>query len=406
MSHDTIDAAVDELRDALIGLSHQIHALAEPGFEETRSAEAVRSLLSALGHDARVGGYGLSTSLEARAGSGAPTIALMAEYDALPGIGHACGHNVIAASAVGAFLATARSLQESGAPGTIVLLGTPAEENGTGKEVMARHGAFEGIDAALMIHPTGGDDLPSGRSLGLREVEIVFQGRASHASAAPQFGINALDAAVAAYQGIATLRQSLLVGDQVHGIITDGGERPNVIPERAALHFYVRSPSSAQLLDISRRIEEIAYGAARMIGATVELVWDRYPACLPMQSNEPLSDRFTQWMETIGRSTPVPHSIERGLGSTDAGNVSVRIPTIHPMISIAPAGIVPHTERFAHEAVSEAADRAIVESARGLAHTALDYLTSATLRAAAAEAFERERNPAVNVLLAGSEQHV
>lgn len=390
-----ITHAVSTQGAALVELSHRIHALAELGFEEHRTAALIKEFLTTRGFECELGVGGLDTALRARVGTTGPTVAFLAEYDALPGIGHACGHNVIAASAIGAFLALAAVRT----PGRIILLGTPAEENGTGKEIMARAGVFDTVDAAFMVHPGGGYDTVHGRSLGLREVEIVFHGVASHASAAPEKGRNALDAAVATYQGISALRQEILAEDRVHGIITDGGARPNVIPERAALHYYVRSASATQLLHLSDRVENIARGAAQMTGTEVEFVWDRNPACVPLQHNEPLDTVFERAMQALGRplhTTTEQHSF----GSTDAGNISVRIPTIHPLVAIAPDDVVPHTAPFAAAACSARADETILAAATALAHTAAGYLTDPELRHAAQRAWDESYEPAVERLLA------
>ncbi len=215
-----------------------------------------------------------------------PTVALLAELDALPGLGHGCGHNLVCAAAVGAFLLASRELAAPGAPpGRVLLLTTPAEENGTGKELLVRAGVFDEVDAALMVHPYGGPSLESGAFAGLREVRITFLGRAAHASSAPAAGRNALDAAVAAYQGVAALRQQLAPGDQVHGVLTDGGTSPHVIPDRAELHYYVRSATWAGLGSVSRRLEQISRGAALVTDTTATLAWDDSPACLPLRSN-------------------------------------------------------------------------------------------------------------------------
>ncbi|TDT31071.1 M20 family metallopeptidase [Naumannella halotolerans] len=396
--HRQLDAMIESLGGELIGLSTRIHDLAETGFEEQRSAAGVAELLHRHGLSVEIGVHGLPTAVESRVGVGGPRVALMAEYDALPGIGHACGHNVIAACSIGAYLAPASVLQAGGPVGTAVLLGTPAEENGTGKEIMAREGAFDGIDAAFMIHPTGGLDTVGGSSLGLREVELVFTGRASHAAAAPEQGLNALDAAVATYQGINALRPGLQATDRVHGIITEGGLRPNIIPERAALHYYVRSAGVQQLLSISKKLEAVARGAVIMTGTEVEVIWDRNPACVPMQPNDALNGRFTDWLSELGRQVGErpPGS---PMGSTDAGNVSVRIPTIHPMLAIADAEVSPHTAEFAVAARTPRAERTVLDGGRALAHIALDYLLDPDLRTAAAVDFDQARTPEVEELI-------
>ncbi|WGD37438.1 M20 family metallopeptidase [Lysinibacter sp. HNR] len=387
MSH-TVEEAVEEQRAALLQLSHSIHAEPEIGFEEHRAVRRVADYLAQHGIDSTIGGYGLATSLEARVGEGGPVVAFLAEYDALPDIGHACGHNVICAASVGAFVALASRIREIG--GTAVLLGTPAEENGTGKEIMARAGAFNGVDAALMIHPHGGPDITETAFLGLREVEVTFRGRSAHASAVPHLALNALDGVVAAYQGVAALRQHILPSDRVHGIITHGGESPNVIPAHASAHFYVRSASLERLADISRRVQQIVDGAAAMSNTAAEVRWDANPPCVPVRFNRALGERFISHLGARGRTVHRDDPREdASTGSTDLGNVSVRVPSIHPMVGIATgAGI--HTQDFANKAVSAEADRAVIDSAITLAHTAEEYLVSEELRVQVRAEFEAD----------------
>ncbi|MCX5534532.1 M20 family metallopeptidase [Streptomyces sp. NBC_00006] len=382
-----IDAEVEDLGAELLGLGHALHADPEPGFEEHRAVARVADLLRAHGVTAQVGAHGLPTALRASAGSGdGPTVAVLAEYDALPGIGHGCGHHIICAAAVGAFLALVPVLERTG--GTAVLLGTPAEENGTGKELLARAGAFDGIDAAVMIHPSSGPDLSDAPFLGLREVVVEYTGLAAHASAAPFMGRNALDAVVAAYQGVAALRQHILPDDRVHGVITDGGSRPNVVPERAAAHFYLRAATVESLAELSDRVQRIFEGAAAMTGTTVTTRWDDCPPCVPVRHNDVLAARFAQHLTSRGRTVlPGSAAPDSARGSTDLGNVSVRIPAIHPMLSVAPAGTALHTADFAACARGAEADRAVLDGAAALARTAADHLADASLRAAVEREF-------------------
>ncbi|MGD6750921.1 M20 family metallopeptidase [Streptomyces sp. BH105] len=385
--HARIDAAVEDLGGELLGLAHALHADPEPGFEEHRAVARVADLLRAHGVTARTGAHGLPTALRASAGpGGGPTVAVLAEYDALPGIGHGCGHHIICAAAVGAFLALVPVLERTG--GTAVLLGTPAEENGTGKELLARAGAFDGIDAAVMIHPSSGPDLSDAPFLGLREVVVEYTGLAAHASAAPFMGRNALDAVVAAYQGVAALRQHILPDDRVHGVITDGGSRPNVVPEHAAAHFYLRAATVEGLAELSDRVQRIFEGAAAMTGTAVTTRWDDCPPCVPVRHNGVLAARFAQHLTGRGRTVlPGSAAPDSALGSTDLGNVSVRLPAIHPMLSVAPAGTALHTADFAACARSAEADRAVLDGAAALARTAADHLSDGALRAAVEREF-------------------
>lgn len=381
-------AAVDEASAELFALSSALYADPELGFEEHRSVARVAELLRARGFAPEVGVHGLETALRCTVGNGSgPTIAVISEYDALPGIGHGCGHNVICAAGVGAFLGAAAVVDQLG--GTVVLLGTPAEENGSGKEIMAQHGAFDGIDAAMMVHPLTGPSRLAFSFLGLREVRAVFHGRTAHASATPQLGINALDAAVLAYTGVSAMRQQLPVTDRVHGIITDGGERPNVIPERAELHYYVRSPSTQSLVELSAKLQAIFEGAAVATGCQVELFWDDCPPCLPMRSNGVLETQFATHFTSTGEQ--IYGHVDTGQeasGSTDMGNVSERLPAIHPMIGIAPIELAPHTTEFADYADTDRSREAIRHGAFAMAATVADLLADPALLAGVRAAFE------------------
>jgi amidohydrolase len=383
---ERITAAVEGLRDQLVGLSHDIHAHPELGYEEHEAVRAIATLLGKHGHDAEVGAYGVPTALRARAGSGRPCVAILAEYDALPEIGHACGHNVIAATAVGAFLALAEVVDELG--GSVELIGTPAEEGGGGKELIARAGGFAEVDAALMAHPFGADAAEH-PWLGVRQIEAVFHGMAAHASAMPFLGRNALDAVVTAYQSFAQMRQHMLPTDRIHGIITDGGQKPNVVPERAAAHFFLRSAEPETLRVLSERAREICEAAALATGTRAELRWDPCPVYLPVRNNHALAARYAVNLAPRGRKV-LPLGVLPGeiSGSTDMGNVSVRVPGIHPLLSIAPPFVTIHTPLFAEHAVSQAADIGCVDGAIGLALTGADFFTDAALRADAQAEFD------------------
>jgi len=371
---DEVCAAVDEEAAVLAELAARIHAAPELKFEEHRASAWLADFLEARGFAVERGAYGLPTAFAARIGSGEPRVAVLCEYDALPGVGHACGHNLIAAAGAGAGAALARVVGRSG--GTVVVLGTPGEEGGGGKVMMARAGAFEGVDAAMMVHPAG-DDLTSMRTLAVTEIEVVFHGRAAHASAAPQEGINALDALVLAYQAIAQLRQHIRSSERVHGIITDGGQAPNVVPERAAGLFYVRAATLAALAPLRERVLACFEAGARAAGASFEVrtIGEDYA---DMRDNPPLVEAWAENMSQLGRS--VRHAPGRVTGSTDMGNVSHLVPSIHPMIAVAPPQVPLHSAEFAAWTNSAAAQRAILDGARALAMTALDVLTRPELR--------------------------
>lgn len=398
----SINREVELLAPALRELSHAVHDHPELGFEEHQAARLVTDFLRRQGIATETGLFGLPTSLRAKAGDGGPRVALLAEYDALPGIGHGCGHNVICATAVGAMVAVGRHIEHLG--GEVVLLGTPAEENGTGKELIARAGGFDDVDAVLMLHPYAGYDLADFPCLGLRQVDVAYHGRPAHASGAPFLGRNALDAVVVAYQGVAALRQHILPTDRIHGVITSGGDRPNIVPSHTMASFYVRSADLDTLLELSRRMDEIFAGAASMTGTTVEIRWDEFPPCLPVRSNDALAARYAQHLKGRGRRVLPTATLPRiSSGSTDLGNVSLRVPSIHPMLSIAPAEIALHTAEFAASARSPEADAALVDGAVGLALTAADFLGDAAFREAVREDFNRAGGALdVEQLLTGS----
>jgi amidohydrolase len=376
------------VREQLLELSHDLHAHPELGHEEHRSVRAVADLLARHGIEAEVGVHGLETALRASTGTGGPTVAVLAEYDALPGIGHGCGHNVICSSAVGAFLGLHAVLAGGDVAGTAVLLGTPAEEGGGGKEVMARDGAFDDVDAVVMLHPFSYDAAVQ-PFLGRRQLRVTYTGIAAHASAQPFMGRNALDAVVAGYQGIALLRQHIPDTDRVHGVITDGGQLPNVVPERAGALYYVRSATPETLTDLSARVEAVLTAAATMTGCGYELEWDGMPAYLPIRANLELAARWTRHQARRGRTALPPGVTPASLaGSTDLGNVSVRTPSIHPMIAIAGPDTSMHTTEFAVAAASAAGDAAVLDGAVGLALTALDVLADPAVLAAARAEFE------------------
>ena len=383
---------------AALGLARAIHGYAEEAFREVRSVSAIAELLRAQGALAVVGTHGLATSLRAGltadgpdegAAADGPTIAILAEYDALPGVGHACGHHLIAAAATSAFLALHHAVA-SGLrfEGRVLLLGTPAEEGSSGKEILARAGFFDGVDAAIMVHPFGYDvvDHPF---LGRRQLRVTYHGVAAHASASPFMGRNALDAVALNYQAVGLMRQHIPPSDRVHGVIREGGERPSVVPERAAVEYYVRSASPATLKDLSRRLEDVAHGVALATGTTAELDWDAAPFTLPVRTNGPLAARWATHQAAQGRTALAGGVVPEILAaSTDFGNVSVRLPGIHPMIAVSDPDVALHTREFAEIAAGPRGDAAVVDGGLGLALTALDWLADPELRAAVLDDFE------------------
>lgn len=377
--------SVSDARADLVDLSRHLHANPEVAYEEHESVAAVTELLQRHGHRAQQPYGDLPTAFRVDAGSGGPRVAVLAEYDALPGVGHACGHNVICSAAVGAFLALADQLEKL--QGSVALIGTPAEEGGAGKERLWDAGGFDDIDAVVMLHPFS-YDVAAHPFLGRRMVDVTYRGVAAHASAMPFMGRNALDAAVAAYTSVAALRQHLPSSDRVHGVITNGGQRPNVVPEEASLQFYVRSQANSTMQDLCQRLESIFEAAASATGTTVEVAWDGVAAYLPIRHNRTLAARWAKHQAARERKV-LPDGVvpETLTGSTDLGNLSTRMPAIHPMLAIAPGNVALHTADFATWADSERAEAGVVDGAFGLAAVTADYLYDARLRRAVHEEF-------------------
>ena len=378
---------IDALADELIAVSRAIHANPELAFQERFACELLCRTLT--DHDLPVasGVYTLETAFESTfSGSAGPTVALLAEYDALPGIGHACGHNLIATAALGATLALLAVRERL--PGTVKLLGTPAEEKGGGKALMARAGAFEGIDAALMIHPAG-VNLTTMPCICVSEVEVVYHGRAAHASAMPHKGVNALDGLLLAYQAISNLRQHIRDQERIHGIVTDGGQAPNIVPARAAGEFYVRAMNERDLAALKPRVQACFEAGARASGCEVEIRWADVDY-LDLNTNWPLAESFRRHGEALGREFLAPEKLG-GAGSTDMGNVSYLVPSIHPMLACAPPNVVIHNPEFAGYAGSESGDLAALDGAKCLALTAAEFLLDGKLQHDARKAFQISR---------------
>jgi amidohydrolase len=363
---------IDSRREKLLDISHALHANPELAFKEHAACNLLVDTLRKEGIEVATPSGGLDTAFEANFGaSSGPCVALLAEYDALPEIGHACGHNLIATSAVGAGLALA-SLADR-LPGQVRVLGTPAEEGGGGKAIMMKAGVFKGVDAALMIHPAG-FNLGAMPCICKTDVEVTYRGRASHASAAPERGINALDALILGYQSIAALRQHIRSDERIHGIITNGGQAANIVPEVAAATFFVRSPYQKGLERLRKRVESCLLAGAQATGAEVELEWSEVDY-LDLRSNSPLEQAFQANAEALGREFVPPDAMRPMMaGSTDMGNVSHEFPAIHPMLAAAPMNVSIHNREFADYAGGEMGDLAALDGAKSLAMTTLDYL--------------------------------
>lgn len=384
---DQINQEVDSIADELIAASHAIHANPELAFQEFFACETLTGLLEKHDFAVETGVFTLETAFEAKlTGTEAgPTAAILAEYDALPGIGHACGHNIIATTALGAAMALRPLMAQL--PGQVRLIGTPAEEKGGGKELMARAGAFEGVDAAMMIHPAG-VNLASMPCICVAEVEVIYHGKSSHASAMPHKGINALDGLLLAYQAISNLRQHIRPTERIHGIITEGGAAPNIVPDKTAGQFYVRAANEEDLSKLKPRVQACFEAGAQGSGCEVEVNWAGVDY-LDLNTNWPLADQFQMHAESLGREfVPYEQALGFGAGSTDMGNVSHRTPSIHPMLAVAPPGVVIHNPEFAKWAGSSEGDKAVIDGAKALALTAADYLLSPALQRQAKQAYD------------------
>lgn len=378
-------ARVEAERSDLVALSARIHAHPELCFQEQHAADWLCEYLERRGLTVERGAYGLATAFAARAGTGAPRVAVLCEYDALPGIGHACGHNVIAAAGAGAGVALASVIAETG--GSVIVLGTPAEEGGGGKVLMGREGAFADLDAAMMIHPAS-LELIGMNVLAISAVEVEYRGRAAHAAAAPHAGINALDGLVTAYQAIAQLRQHIRPSERVHGIITDGGQKPNIVPERAAGLFYVRAANERRLARLKERVHACFQAGALASGAELH-VRPEGEDYSDMWTNAALAAAYEANLAALGRH--VEHAPPEHIsGSTDMGNVSKLVPSIHPMVAIAPPHVALHTPEFATWAASESGQQGVIDGAKALALTGIDVLCSSDLRTAMRAAFAAE----------------
>lgn len=391
-----LEGAVDKLSEEIVGVSHDIHDHPEVAFEEHHAVEVLVRHLKEHGVSAEVGAFGVGTAFRAEFGSGdGPTIGIISEYDALPGIGHGCGHNVMAAAGLGAVLAL-KVLQDTNPaalPGRVVYFGAPAEEGHSGKEYMARGGAFApgSLDACIMVHSFGGYDVANQVWLGRRVLTVDFKGIPAHASSAPFMGRNALDAAALVYQGVGLLRQEMAPVDRIHAIITKGGTRQSIITEDAQMKFYVRAKFPGMLKDLSRRLENIIKGAALMTDTGVSIHWDEHPATLPVRSNTALEGRYVEAERRRGRD-PLPLGVVSEIlaASTDFGNVSYRVPGIHPLIRVAGPDAELHTRAMTEAGDKPEADRGAIDAAYGLAQTALDVMWDKDLLAAVHREFEED----------------
>jgi len=373
---------VDRRADLLLDTSHRIHEHPELGYEEVFAHDLLTTVLTDEGLAVEPHAYGLDTAFAARAGTRGPTIAVCCEYDALPGMGHACGHNIIAAAGLGAGLAAAALADQLG--GRVVVLGTPAEEGGGGKVQMIDRGAFADVDAAIMVHPAGGD-LTAMNVIAIQQIIVTYHGQAAHAAAFPYKGRNALDAAVLGYMNIAALRQHIRPEERLHGIFTEAGDKPNIVPSRATTHWYVRAGTRRRLEPLKERVFACLQAGADAAGCTMEFEWQE-PVYADMRDNAAIVDLYAVNAGQLGRPPSRPDNNFSVVGSTDMGNVSYEVPSIHPMIKVSPAHVSIHTPEFAGYARGPDGDAAVLDGAKSLAMTIADlWLRPDALEAATTE---------------------
>jgi len=377
---------VDAHHHQLSELSLKIHANPELGFHEVSAADWLTRYLEENSFSIERGICELPTAFRASYGQGKPAIAILAEYDALPDFGHACGHNLIATCAVGAGVASKPSIDQFG--GSILVIGTPAEELYGGKVIMAHRGAFNNLDMAMMVHPETRDSATT-QALACQNLEVEFLGKAAHAAAQPEIGINALEAMLQSFAAINSLRQHIKSTARIHGIITNGGEAANIVPAHSAGIFIVRAEDDAYLDELKQKVLNCFIGASTASGARLEYKWGdvRYA---PMYNNLLLAQLFTQNMHSLGRRIALSEP-GNSFGSTDMGNVSQLVPSIHPHVAIAEKEIPIHSPQFALAAASEAGIKGMLDAAKALAMTVVDLLTNAETVTKVKEEFNQEK---------------
>ncbi len=360
---------VDARRQELVQLSLKIHDNPELSFEEKRASSWLIDFLGSNGFRVRSTVAGLPTAFQATYGQGSPRIALLAEYDALPQIGHGCGHNIIAASAVGAGVASKLAIDQLG--GTIVVLGTPGEEGFGGKIDMVEAGVFEEIDVAMMVHPNT-RNMVTTEMLACTSLEVEFIGKPAHAAAQPYKGVNALEALILAFNSVNSLRQHIKAEARIHGIITDGGQVPNIVPAHSAAKFLIRALDKLYLDELKEKVLNCFKGASLATGAKLEYNWGER-SYSPMKNNVTLAELFGENLQSLGRHVEA-FDPRFGFGSTDMGNVSQVVPSVHPSVAIAAPEVVIHTPEFAQAAASEAGHEGLLDAAKAMAATVVDIL--------------------------------
>ena len=379
-----IHQVIDANRDRFVAVAREIWENPELAFEEHRAAAALAEPLADAGFAVETDVAGLPTAFRATWGTSGPTLAFLCEYDALKGIGHACGHNLIGGA--GALAGWALRQAWPDMPGRIQVIGTPAEEEGGGKVIMVEKGIFADVDAAMMFHPTAGDTVVHRGALACQDMRLAFHGKPSHAAAGPWKGVNALDAMIQTFAAVGLLRQQLRPDARVHGIITNGGTAVNVIPELTKAEFLVRAADVAYLREIKEKVQNCARAGALATGCTVDFSEGLLYA--NRVNNLVMARRFQRHLEAMGLNVSEPDP-NAGIGSSDVGNVSYVCPTIHPYVAIASKGVNGHSHEFREAAGSPAGFDAMVHAAKALALLAADLLAEPDLLEAAKQEFRR-----------------
>lgn len=381
--------AIDEHRAELIALSLSLHGDPEIGYQERRSAEKLAAYIEKNGFAVQRAYRNVETAYRGDAtGKGdGPTIAILTEYDALPDIGHACGHNLIAMMGTGAAIGVRAVLDEL--PGRLAAIGTPAEEGGGGKVALVRAGGFRDVDVAMMVHPSS-RTLSGRTSLASNRVDLEFTGKAAHAAAQPDRGINALDGVIQTFNNVNAMRQQLRPEARVHGIITSGGSAANIIPEYAMAKFSVRALDRRYQQEVLKRFIACAEGAATATGTKLKITVHENSGYENMVPSQPLADRWAAHMRALGQTVQTTTDDDR-MGSTDMGNVSQTLPSIHPYVGIAPEGTPGHSTAFRDAAATPEAHAAALFAAKAMALVTIDVLTDPVLLDAARAEFEQRR---------------
>jgi len=381
----SVSKEVDAQSRQLSELALKIHANPELGLKEAKAAEWLSAYLEQNGFSVERGAGGLPTAFKASYGKGEPAIAVLAEYDALPEVGHGCGHNLICTSALGAGVAAKTAIDQCG--GTIHVIGTPGEEGYGGKIVMAGKGVFDNLDIALIVHP-GTYDAGAFHALAVQTLEVEFLGKAAHAATQPEAGINALEAMLQSFAAINSLRQHIKSTSRIHGIITDGGAAPNVVPAHSAANFMVRAEEEAYLDELKEKVLNCFSGAATATGAQLKYRWSKMRYS-PIKNNPYLGQLFAENMKSLGR-TVIPTDPDTAYGATDMGNISQIMPSLHGFFAIADKGTSLHSLEFAETAGSEAGIKGMLDAAKAMAMVVVDLVASAETVARAKEEFKRK----------------